>query len=77
MARPVRGHPTAMSQQEGIEEPERDPQQEEQPDATEDKDFAVYTLNKDDEGSETKDKQSDQEQREADHDAEYAEMEIL
>ena len=40
MARPVRGCPTARSQQEGIEEPERDPQLEDQPDATEGEDIA-------------------------------------
>ena len=33
MARLLRGHLTARSQQEGAEELERDPQQEEQPDA--------------------------------------------
>ena len=40
MARPVRGHPTARSQQEGTEEPERDPQQEDQSNAAEGKDIA-------------------------------------
>ena len=44
MARPVRGCPRARSQQEGTEEPERDPQQEEQPDATEGKDITDYDL---------------------------------
>ena len=42
MARRVRGCTTARLQQEGIEEPERDLQQENQPDATEDKDIADY-----------------------------------
>ena len=76
MARPVRGHPTARSQQEGIEEPERDPQQEDQPDATGGKDIADYDLDVDYEGSEPKAKQSAQEQREVDPDAEFVEMEI-
>ena len=40
MARLVRGFPTAKSQQEGMEENERDPKQEDQPDATEGKDIA-------------------------------------
>ena len=53
MARPVRGRPTARSKQEGIGEPERDPQQEDQPDATEGKDIAHYDLDVDYEGSET------------------------
>ena len=76
MARLVRGRPTARSQQEGIEEPERDPQQEDQPDATGGKDIADYNPDIDYEGSEPKVKQSAQEQREVDPDAEYAEMEI-
>ena len=76
MARPVRGCPTARSQQEGIEEPKRDPQQEDQPDATEGKDIAGYDLDVDYEGSEPEVKQSAQEQKEVDPDAEYAEMEI-
>ena len=42
MARPVRGCPTARSQQEGTEEPERDTQQEDQSDATEVEDIADY-----------------------------------
>ena len=37
MARLVRGYPTPRLQQEGVTEPERDPQQEEQLDATEGK----------------------------------------
>ena len=44
MARPVRGHLTARSQQEGTEEPDRDPQQKGQLDATEGKDIADYDL---------------------------------
>ena len=70
MARPVRGCPTARSQQEGIEEPERDPQQEDQPDATGGEDIADYDLDVDYEGSEPEVKQSAQEQRKVDHDAE-------
>ena len=76
MARPVRGCPTARSQQEHIEEPERDPQQEDQQDATEDKDIADYNQDVDYEGSEPEVEQSAQEQREVDPDAEFAEMEI-
>ena len=42
MARPVRGCPTARSQQERVEVPERDSQQEDQPDATGGEDIADY-----------------------------------
>ena len=42
MARSLRVCPTARSQQEGTEEPERDPQQEDQPDATGGKDIEGY-----------------------------------
>ena len=76
MARPVRGHPTTRSQQEGVEEPERDPQQEDQPDATEGKDIADYNPDVGYEGSEPKAEQSAQEQSEVDPDAEYGEMKI-
>ena len=54
MARLVRGCPTARSQQVGIEEPERDSQQEDQPDATGGKDIADYDLDINYEGSEPK-----------------------
>ena len=47
MARPVKGCLTARLQQEGAEEPERDPQQEGQPDATEGKDIVDYDLDVD------------------------------
>ena len=70
MARLVRGCPTAMSQQEGIEEPQRDSQQEDQQDAIGGKDIADYGLDVDYEGSEPKVKQSAQEQREVDPDVE-------
>ena len=76
MARPVRGCLTARSQQEGTEEPERDSQQEDQPDATKGKDIADYNLDVDYEGSEPKFDQSAQEKREIDPDAEHANMEI-
>ena len=76
MARSLRGHPTARSQQEGTKEPERDPQQEDQPDATVGKDIEEYNLEVDYEGSEPKVEQSAQEQRQVDPDAEYANMEI-
>ena len=76
MARLVRGHPTARSQQEGIEEPERDPQQEDQPDATGGKDIEDYNPDLNYEWSEPEVKQSAHEQREVDPDAEYANMEI-
>ena len=76
MARPVRRCPTAKSQQEGIEEPERDTQQEDQPDTTEGEDIADYNLDIDYEGSEPEIKPSAQEQKEVDPDAEHAEMEI-
>ena len=40
----VRGCPTATPQKEGIEEPDRDSQQEDHLDAAEDKDIADYNL---------------------------------
>ena len=52
MARPMRGCLTARSQQEGAEEPEKDPQKEEQPDAIEGKDIVYYHPDADYEGSE-------------------------
>ena len=76
MDRPVRGCPTARSQQEGVEEPEWDPHQEDQPDATEGKDIADYNPDVGYERSEAKVEQSAQEQREVDPDAEYVNMEI-
>ena len=57
------GMPNSQSQQEGIEEPERDPQQEEQPDTKGGKDIADYDPDVDYEGSEPKVKQSAQEQK--------------
>ena len=57
MARLMRGCPTARSQQEGIEETERDPQQEVQPVAVGGKDIADYGPDVDYEGSESKVKQ--------------------
>ena len=76
MARLVRGCPTDRSQQEGIEEPERDPQQEDQQDATGGEDIADYDPDVDYEGSEPEVEQSAEEQREVDPDAEYPETEI-
>ena len=64
------------SQQEGIEEPERDHQQEDQTDAIGGEDIADYDPEVDYGGSEPVVEQSAQEQREVDPDAEYAEMEI-
>ena len=54
----------------------RDPQQEDQQDATEGKDIADYNLDVDFEGSEHEVEQSAQEQKAVDPDAEYAEIEI-
>ena len=76
MARSLRGHPTARSQQEGTEEPERDRQQEDQPDATGGKDIEDDNPDIDYEGSEPNVEQSAPEQREVDPDAEYVNMEI-
>ena len=76
MARSVKGCPTARPQQDCIEEPERDPQQEDQPDAIGDKDIADYNLDVDYEGSEPEVEQSAQEEREVDPDAEFAKMAI-
>ena len=67
----LRGCPTARPQQEGTEEPKRDPQQEDRPDATGGKDIADYDLDVDSEGSEPKAELSAQQQREVDPDAEY------
>ena len=74
MARPVRRCPTARSQQEGVEEPGRDPQQEDQPGNTGGKAILGYNLDVDFEGSEPKVDQSAQEQREVDPDTENANM---
>ena len=74
MARPVRACPTARSQQEGAEEPERDPQQENQPDATEGKNIADCNPDIGFEGSEPKVEPVAQDQRAIDPDAEYAKM---
>ena len=51
MARSLMGYPTARSQQECTEEPERDSQQEDQPDTTVSKDIENYDLDVDFEGS--------------------------
>ena len=74
--RPVRGHPTPRPQLEGMTEPERDPEQEEQPDATEGKVIADYDPGVDYEGSEPKVEPDAQEQKEEDPDAEYPKMEM-
>ena len=76
MARPLRECLTARSQQEGIEELERNPQQEDQQDATGGEDISDYNLDVDYEGSEPKVEQSAQEQREVEPDREYVNMEI-
>ena len=76
MARLVRVCLTARSQQVGTEEPERDHQQENQQDATGDKDVDDYNLDVDYEGSEPKVEMGAPEQKEVDPDAEYANMEI-
>ena len=79
MARLVRGCPTARSQQESAEEPETNlsvPQQEEHPDTVEDRDITDYDLDIDYEGSEPKNEQVAQEQKEEDPEAEYAKMEL-
>ena len=76
MDRKVRDCPTVRSQEEGVQESERDPQQEDQQDATEGKDMADYDPHVDYEGSEPKVEQSAQEQKEVDPDAEFAEIEI-
>ena len=70
------GCPPVRSQQEGIEEPERYPQQEVQWDATEGNDIDDYNVDVDYEGLEPKVEPDAQEQREVDPDAEYTEMEI-
>ena len=74
MARSVRQCPTSRPEQEGMEESERDPQQREQPDATEGKVIADYDLDVDYEGSEPKVEPDALEQREDDPDAEHAKM---
>ena len=76
MARLVRGCPTARSQQEGMEEPKRDPQQGKQPDAAEGKDIADNNLDIGYEGSEPQVEPDAQEQRDIDPDAAYAKMEM-
>ena len=76
MARSLRGCPTARSQQEGAEEPQRDPEQEDQSDASGGKDIGDYDPDVDYERSEPEVKQSAQEQMEVDPDAEYVNKEI-
>ena len=76
MARPVRRCPITRSQQEGAEEPDRDPWQEGQSDATKCKDLADYDPDIDYEGSEPEVESVAQVEREIDPDAEYAKMEI-
>ena len=76
MARLVRGCPTPRSQQEGMEEPERDPQKGEQPDTAECEVIADYDPDVDYEKSEPEIEPDAQEQREDDPDAAYAKMEI-
>ena len=76
MARSLRGQWTAQSQQEGTEQPERDPQKEDHPDATGGKDIEGYNPDIDYERSEPEVKQSVPEQREVDPDAEYVNIEI-
>ena len=58
MARSLRGCPTARSQQEDTEGPERDPQQEDQQDAAVGKDKEDYNLDVDYKGLEPKVEQS-------------------
>ena len=70
------GMPNSQITARGTEEPERDPQQKDQPDTTGGKVITDYNLDIDYEGSEPKAKQSAPEQREVDPDAEYANMEI-
>ena len=76
MARPVRGQPTPWPP-EGAEEPDINPQQEEQPDATEGNVVADYNLDVDYEGSEPKNEPVTQEEVEKNSNAEYAKMEVL
>ena len=76
MARPVRECLTSRPQQEGAEEPERNPQQEEQSDAAEGKVIADYDPDIDYEGSEPKVEPDAREQREIDSDAEHVKMEM-
>ena len=58
------------------EEPERDPQKEDQQDATQGEDIADYNPDVDYKGSKPKVKQSAQEQRKVNPDAEYVKIEI-
>ena len=76
MARPVRVCSTARLQRVCAEESERDPQQGEQPDATEGEVIADYNPDIDYEGSEPKVETDTQKQREVDPDTEYAKMEM-
>ena len=76
MARPVRGCLTTRPQQEGIEEPEWDPQQEDQSDAPEGEDITDNNLDVEYEGSKPKVESVTQVKREVDPDAEYVNMDI-
>ena len=70
MARLVRGCLTSRPQQEGTEEPEQDPQQQDQPDATEGEDIADYDTDIDHVGSEPEVESVAQDKREVNPDAE-------
>ena len=74
MARLVRGCPTTRQQQEGAEEPEWEPQQEDQPDATNHKEIADYDPDIDYEGTDLEVEPVAQEEREVNPDKEYANM---
>ena len=76
MARPVRGHLIPRLQLEGVTEPKRDPQQEEQPDTAEGEVIADYNLDADYERSEPKVEPDAPEQKEEDPNAKYANMKM-
>ena len=76
MNRLVRGRPTTRLQQEGAEDPDRDPQQDDQSVTAEGKDIADYDPNVDYEGSEPKVESDAQVEREVNSDAEHEKMVI-
>ena len=73
----LKGCPTDRSQEEGAEQPKRDPQQGDKPDAIVGKDIEDYNMDINYEGLEPKVEQRAQEQREVDPDTEYVNKEIL
>ena len=72
----MRGCPTPRPQQKGMEEPIKDPRQEEKSDAAEGEVIANYSLDINNEGSEPEVEPDAQGQRDVDPDTEYVKMKM-